>query len=85
MSVFDGLKGKAGGLKEKATGLIGANSEKVKAGIGKAGGFVDGRTGGKYSGHIRGVQSKASAMVDKIERDKGDGTPGPTTPPATTL
>jgi hypothetical protein len=85
VSVFDGLKGKAGGLKDKATGLIGANPEKVKAGIGKAGGIVDGRTGGKYSGRIRGMQAKASAMVDKIERDKRGGTPGPTPPPASTL
>ncbi|TDK27834.1 antitoxin [Arthrobacter crusticola] len=85
MSVFDGLKGKAGGLKDKATGLIGANSGKVKTGITKAGGFVDGRTGGKYSGRIRGVQSKASAMVDKIEREQRGGTTGPTPPPASSL
>ncbi len=84
MSVFDGLKGKAGGLKDKAAGLIGSNSGKVKAGIGKAGGFIDGRTGHKYARRIAGVQSKASAMVDKIERDRarGNGTAGPQPPSA---
>ncbi|MBG6217645.1 hypothetical protein IWX75_002103 [Arthrobacter sp. CAN_A6] len=93
MSLFDGLKGKAGGLKEKATALVGSNSGKVKNGIGKAGHFVNGRTGGKYSKHITGVQAKASTLVDNAEkthksnginrdviRDEGTGTTGPSTP-----
>lgn len=74
MSVFDGLKGKAGELKGKAAGLVGENSGKVKEGIGHAGSFIDSKTGGKYSDKIDSVQSKASSMVDTID-GKGDGRP----------
>lgn len=46
MSVFDGLKGKAGELKGKAAGLLGENSGNVEEGIGHAVRFTDSRTGG---------------------------------------
>lgn len=82
MSVFDGLKGKAGELKGKAAGLVGGNSGKIKEGIGHAGKFIDGRTGGKYSDKIVRVQSKASDMVNKIERDERNKPGDPQSPPA---
>ncbi len=82
VGLFDGLKGKAGTLAGKATELIGDNSDKVKNGIGKAGDFVDSKTQGKYSHHINGVQTKASEMVDKVDKKDGKGDVGPTSPPA---
>ena len=82
VGLLDGLKGKAGTLAGKATDLIGGNSDKVKNGIGKAGDLIDSKTHGKYSRHIDGVQSKASEMVDRIEKKDGKGDVGPTSPPA---
>ncbi len=82
MGLLDGLKGKAGTLAGKATSLIGDNSDRVKDGIGKAGDFVDGRTHGKYSHRIDGVQSKASDLVDSIDKKDGPGRNGPASPPA---
>lgn len=84
MSLFDGLKGKAGELKDKAAVLVGDNADKIKGGIDQAGNFVDQKTGGKYAGKIDGIQNKASEAVDKMDRkqgpDSGSGTG--TTPPA---
>ena len=82
MSVFDGLKGKAGELKDKATDLVGENADKIKGGIDHAGKFVDQRTGGKYSDKIDGFQNKASEAVDKVDRNQGPGTESGPTPPA---
>ncbi|MFJ7751096.1 antitoxin [Arthrobacter sp. NPDC097144] len=82
MSVFDGLKGKAGELKDKATDLVGENADKIKGGIDHAGKFVDQRTGGKYSDKIDGFQNKASEAVDKVDRNQGPGTDSGPTPPA---
>lgn len=82
MSVFDGLKGKAGELKGKAAGLVGGNSEKIKEGIGHAGNFIDSKTGGKYSDKINSVQSKASSMVDNVDRKDGDQPTDSQKPPA---
>jgi hypothetical protein len=70
VSVFDELKGKAGGLKDKAAGLVGENSDKIKGAVGSAGGFIDAKTGGKYSKQVDGLQAKASGFVDSFgERD----------------
>lgn len=82
MSVFDGLKGKAGELKDKAAGLVGENSGKIKEGIGHAGNFVDSKTGGKYSDKISSVQSKASSMVDNVDGQDGNRPAGPPNPSA---
>ena len=84
MSIFDGLKGKAGELKGKATELVGGNADKIKSGIDHAGKFADQRTGGKYSDKIGGFQSKASEAVDKVDRNQGpdSGTEAGPTPPA---
>ncbi len=82
MSVFDGLKGKAAGLKDKATGLVGEHSEKIKDGIGHAGNIVDSKTGGKYSAKINSAQSKASDLVDKVDRDEDNRPVDPYRPSA---
>lgn len=80
MSVFDGLKGRAGELKDRAAGLVGENSGKIKEGIGHAGNFVDSKTGGKYSDKISSVRSRASSMVDNVDGQDGNrlaGSPNP--------
>ncbi|MCQ2001079.1 antitoxin [Arthrobacter zhaoxinii] len=84
MSVFDELKGRAGELKEKATGFVGQNADKIKGGIDQAGNFVDQKTGRKYSSKIDGFQSKASEAVDKTNRNRepGAGNGPEQTPPA---
>ncbi|UWX98401.1 antitoxin [Arthrobacter zhaoxinii] len=84
MSVFDELKGRAGELKEKATGFVGQNADKIKGGIDQAGNFVDQKTGRKYSSKIDGFQSKASEAVDKTNRNRepGAGSGPEQTPPA---
>ncbi|WP_298251263.1 antitoxin [uncultured Arthrobacter sp.] len=79
MGLLDGLKGKAGTLAGKAGELVGDNADKVKDGLGKAGDFVDSKTGGKYSNHIDGAQDKASQMVDRL--DKKDGNDDVSPPP----
>ncbi|MBT2512163.1 antitoxin [Arthrobacter sp. ISL-30] len=52
-------------LKGKAQGLIGGNKEAIKDGIGKAGDFIDQKTGGKYAGHVDKVQNAASDFVGR--------------------
>ncbi|GAA1495846.1 antitoxin [Paeniglutamicibacter kerguelensis] len=69
MSIFDGLKGKAGELKEKATGLIHHNSEKISGGIDQAGNYVDEKTGGKYAVHIDKAQDSAKGLLNKVDGD----------------
>lgn len=71
VSVFDGLKGRAGELKGKTAGLVGKNSGKIKESIGHAGSFIDSKTGGKYSDKIASVQSRASSMVDTVDGQDG--------------
>ncbi|WP_240792894.1 antitoxin [Arthrobacter crystallopoietes] len=76
VSVFDELKGKAGQLRDKAAHLVGENSDKLKDGVGKAGDFIDSKTGGKYSGQVDGLQAKAANLIDRAD---GGNTPGAAT------
>ncbi|WP_427174449.1 antitoxin [Arthrobacter sp. 92] len=69
MGILDDLKG-------KAQQLIGGNEQAIKDGIGKAGDFIDSRTGGKYADTIDSVQQGAAGLVDKVD-------PQPGTVPAT--
>lgn len=69
MSVFDELKGKAEELKDKATGLIQENSEKISGAIDHAGDFIDEKTGGKFAEHIDKVQDGAKDLLDKVDGD----------------
>lgn len=52
-------------LKGKAQQVIGGNEQAIKDGIGKAGDFIDSKTGGKYADKIDAVQQGASGFVDK--------------------
>ena len=45
--------------------MIGGNEQAIKDGIGKAGDFIDSKTGGKYADKIDSVQQGASGFVDK--------------------
>ncbi|WP_211878625.1 antitoxin [Pseudarthrobacter albicanus] len=58
MGLLDDLKG-------KAQQVIGGNEQAIKDGIGKAGDFIDSKTGGKYADRIDSVQQGASDFVDK--------------------
>lgn len=69
MGILDDLKG-------KAQQLIGGNEQAIKDGIGKAGDFIDSKTGGKYADKIDSVQQGAADLVDKVD-------PQPGTAPAT--
>ncbi|WP_264794289.1 MULTISPECIES: antitoxin [Arthrobacter] len=82
MSIFDELKGKAGGLKDKAAVLVGNNADSIKGGIGKVGDFIDNKTGGKYSGQVDGLQAKASELIDRAPGNNGSGRAGGVNPPA---
>ena len=59
--------GLIGDLKGKAQQLIGGNEQAIKDGIGKAGDFIDSKTGGKYADKIDSVQQGAASLVDKAE------------------
>lgn len=74
MSIFDELKGKAAGLKDKAAELIHDNSDKIGGAIDSAGNFIDEKTGGKYSGHVDKVQDGARGLLNKNEGDGGTPT-----------
>jgi hypothetical protein len=65
LSIFDELKGKAEGLKEKAAGLIHENSDKIGGAIDNAGNFIDEKTGGKFSEHVDKVQDGAKGLLNK--------------------
>ncbi|WRH26467.1 antitoxin [Arthrobacter sp. JZ12] len=82
MSVFDGLKGKAGELKSRAAGLVDGNSGMIKEGIGHAGSFINSRTGGKYSDKISTVQSRAFSMIDNVDSKDGNRLAGSANPAA---
>ena len=82
VSIFDELKGKAGGLKDKAAELVGNNAGSIKGGIGKVGDFIDTKTGGKYSGQVDGLQAKASELIDRAPGNNNPGRAGGANPPA---
>jgi hypothetical protein len=54
-------------LKGKAQRLVGGNEKAIKDGIGKAGDFIDSKTGGKYADKIVSVQQGAAGLVDKVD------------------
>ncbi|MCZ2403827.1 antitoxin [Paenarthrobacter sp. Z7-10] len=57
VSIFDDIKG-------KATDLITHNEAALKNGIGKAGDFIDSKTGDKFKDRIESVQNAAGNFVD---------------------
>jgi hypothetical protein len=88
MGILDRLKGQASGLKQKATEAVDKNSDKIHAGIDKAGDFVDKKTKGKYSDKIDKAKGAAEKGLDKLDRKQDDFAPehshehthGPDTP-----
>ncbi|NKX56053.1 antitoxin [Arthrobacter mobilis] len=77
MSVFDQLKGKASGLKDKAEHLVGGNAGRLKGAVGHVGGFIDQKTGGKYAGRVGSLQAKAAELIDKADRKHRNGPAAP--------
>ncbi|MCW1249058.1 antitoxin [Acaricomes phytoseiuli] len=64
MGLFDDIKG-------KAEQLIGGNRDAIKDGIGKAGDFIDSKTGDRFKDQIDSVQSSVGGFVDKVGGDEG--------------
>ncbi|WP_062994359.1 antitoxin [Nocardia mikamii] len=84
MSLMDTLKGLVGKGRDAAS----QNADKVHGAVDKAGGFVNEKTGGKYSDHI----DKGTEAIKKNITQQGGNTPPPApeppaappqTPPAT--
>ncbi|WP_141014492.1 antitoxin [Nocardioides sambongensis] len=75
--------------KKKLTEAVDKHGSKIDAGIDKAAGLADQKTGGKYRDKIQGGASKAKETLDRFESDQGGpGAPGdprdsdgPTPPP----
>jgi hypothetical protein len=72
MGILDRLKGQASGIKQKATEVVDKNSDKIHAGIDKAGDFVDKKTKGKYSEKIEKAKGAAEKGLDKLDNKSDD-------------
>lgn len=59
MSLVDTLKGLIGKGKEAAA----QNAEKIEGAVDKAGGFIDDKTGGKYSDKIEKGKDAAKKVI----------------------
>lgn len=59
MSIFDDIKG-------KAADLVHENKDAIRDGIGKAGDFIDTKTGGKYQDRVDSVQKSAEGFVEGL-------------------
>jgi hypothetical protein len=66
------------GMMDKVKGLLKGREDQVKQAVGKVGGFVDGKTKGKFHDKIEQVEKKAAEAVDKVSPDKPAGPEGPT-------
>ena len=53
------------GLLDKVKGLLGANADKVKEGVEKAGDMVDEKTDGKYADQVDMAQDKVEELIDE--------------------
>ncbi|WP_306360200.1 antitoxin [Nocardia sp. CC227C] len=74
MSLLDTLKGLVGKGKDVAA----QNAEKIESAVDKAGGFIDQKTGGKYSGQI----DKGAEAVKKAIPEQGGAAAAPEASPA---
>ncbi|MFC4377284.1 antitoxin [Nocardia halotolerans] len=78
MSLVNSLKGLLGKGKEAAA----QNADKIHDAVDKAGSFVDGKTGGKYSDKIaKGTEAAKKAVPPQ---EPGTGSGGPTGGPKPT-
>jgi hypothetical protein len=82
MSTFDNLKGKASELVDK-------NSDKIAAGMDKAGELLDSKTGGAHTDKIATGKDKLKNALEGLDGKNDDfsddpspgGTPAPPPPP----
>ncbi len=72
MGLMDTLKGLVG----KGRDVASENAEKIHGAVDKAGGFIDEKTGGKYSDQI----GKGTDAIKKGIPDQGGSTPPPEPP-----
>ncbi|MFD3531046.1 antitoxin [Streptomyces sp. NPDC058664] len=59
---------------DKLKGMLKGHEDQASKGVDKAGDYVDGRTQGKYSGHVDTAQ-------EKLRQQLGDTGQGPASPP----
>ena len=72
MGLFDDLKKKLPGLKNKAEDLVQEHDEKIKDGLDKAAEFADDKTGGKHRDKIDQGIDKAKGFVDDLAEPDAD-------------
>jgi hypothetical protein len=83
-SILDKAKDLATDIKDKVTGLVGENEEKIDSAIDKTGEFVDDKTKHKYTEKIDRAQEAAKSAVSKVagSTDKPTATDEATEPEA---
>ena len=55
------------GLADQLSDALAGHADEIKAGIEKAGDFVDDKTGGKFASQVDQVQEKLAEAVDKLD------------------
>jgi len=69
--MIDALKGKAEELKDKAAQATRARADKAHDVVENAGGFVDAKTGGKFSEHVGNARQAAHGLLAKVGSNGG--------------
>ncbi len=59
-------------FKTKATEAVDKHGDKINSGLGKAGEFVDKKTGGKHHDKIESATTKAADALDKLDGKNDD-------------
>lgn len=77
MGFMDKFKGAKDSVTEKVGEVVAEHGDKIEAGLDKAAGFVDDKTGGKYSDKIEGATGKAKDVLGKVEGDGPGNDNGP--------
>jgi hypothetical protein len=83
-TILDKAKDLATDIKEKVTGYVGENEEKIHGAVDKTGEFIDDKTKGRFSEKIDKAQDAAKNAVTKLGAAAGpddDTTPDATTSP----
>lgn len=73
-TILDKAKELATDIKDKVTGYVGENEEKIHGAVEKTGDFIDDKTKGRFTDKIDKAQDAAKNAVTKI------GAAGPDTP-----
>ncbi|MBF6334175.1 antitoxin [Nocardia transvalensis] len=77
MSLLDTLKGLVGKGRDAAS----ENAEKIHGAVDKAGGYIDQKTGGKYSDKIEKGTGAIKKAVPEQQSPGAQGQPAPPPPP----